>query len=331
MRVDTMTIASGAGDHVLHFYEHDAELAGIVARWLRDATSEDVCIVVATQAHRDRFAAAVAGEGDPSVRCRVVWLDAGATLAQFVVDGEIDDAAFRAVVGTVVRDASQGGRSVRVYGEMVALLWDAGNVLGAIALEGLWNDLARETPFALLCSYPAAIHGDPERGDALDQVCEAHSTCHHTWPNDGAAVIGGSPANGVRAAFSSRPSAPGYARRVTARALRQWGYPAAVAQAAELVVSELVTNAVLHADSDLTLNVHRDDDLLRIAVQDTTRLTGPSPTSLLVAQPGHGLGIVEALSAQWGVQLLRDGKIVWAQIQAGTPGRTVRLLAGPPG
>jgi anti-sigma regulatory factor (Ser/Thr protein kinase) len=315
---DTTTIASTAGDHVVQFYQQDSELVEIVGRWLRDTASEDVSIVVATQAHREQFAATAAAEGaEASSRGRVVWLDAAATLEQLIVAGEIDQAAFDAVVGGVVRSAAHAGGAVWVYGEMVALLWDAGDVVGAIELEGLWNDLASETPFALLCSYPAAIHGDSERADALAQVCEAHSACHHAWSDDGTAVAYASASQGVRAAFSSRPSAPGYARRVTAQALHQWGYSADVMQDVELVVSELVTNAVRHADSHVRLSVHRDDtQALRIAVQDATPLASPAKTSPFAAEPGHGLGIVATISADWGVEPLSDGKIVWAQIDA---------------
>jgi anti-sigma regulatory factor (Ser/Thr protein kinase) len=315
--VDTTTIASGAGDHIVQFYEHDAELAEIVARWLRGASSEEVSIVVATQAHREQFAAALAAEVTPSSRGRVVWLDAAATLARLIRNDEIDAAAFDSVVGGVVREAAQDGRAVRVYGEMVALLWKAGNVLGAIELEGHWNALADEAPFALLCSYPAAIIGDSEHAGALTQVCEAHSACHHSCPDDGTAVIDASASEGVRAAFSPQPSAPASARRLTTHALRQWGYSTAAIDDAGLVVSELVTNAVVHARSQLTLTVHRDEQkLLRIAVQDTTPVAAQPPSNSFLERRARGLGIVATLSADWGVQALRDGKIVWAQLKA---------------
>jgi hypothetical protein len=309
-------IANSAGTHAVQFYEQDSELTEIVGRWLRDTDPADVSIVVATEAHRAQFAAALGEACEATSQDRIVWLDATATLDRLIVAGEIDLEAFDAEIGVLVRSTTQGGGVVRVYGEMVALLWEAGNVLAALKLEGLWNDLAAETPFALLCSYPGSVHGDPARADALMQVCEAHSACHHTWSEDGTAVAHASASEGVRAAFPSRPAAPGYARRVTAQALQQWGYSDEARQDAELVVSELVTNAVLHADSELTLSVHRDDgDSLLIAVQDTT----PLPASAIrpfVAHPGHGLGIVATISAAWGVDPARGGKIVWAQIQA---------------
>ncbi len=318
MAVDTMTIASAPGDHVVQFYERDSELVEIVGRWLRDTASDDVAIVVATPAHRELFAACIAAGGiEASSPSRVIWLDAAATLEQLMVAGEIDSAAFDAVVGDVVRSAAQATGAVRVYGEMVALLWTAGNVVGAIELEGLWNGLMDETPFALLCAYPSAIHSDSERPDALAQVCEAHSARYHTWSDSGTAVIHALASQGARAAFSPRQSAPGYARRVTVDALRQWGYSGTVVEDAQLVVSELVTNAVVHAGSHLTLSVRCDDDhTLRLAVQDATPLAPPADNSAFSVERRHGLGIVAAIADDWGVEHLRDGKIVWAQIRA---------------
>jgi anti-sigma regulatory factor (Ser/Thr protein kinase) len=320
LAVDTTTIAATAGDHAVQFYEQDSELVDIVGRWLRDTASGDVSIVVATEAHCALFAAAAAAAAEglhESPRGSVVWLDAAETLEQLTVAGEIDPAAFDTVVGGAVRRATRAGGAVRVYGEMVALLWGAGNVVGAIELEGLWNDLVRKTPFALLCSYPAAIEDESGRAEALAQVCEAHSACHHTWSNDGTAVIDASVSQGVQAALPARPSAPGHARRVTAAALRQWGYSPAAMLDVGLVVSELVTNAVRHADSHVTLSVRRDEDhALRIAVQDATPLASLSTTKPFAAQPGRGLGIVAEISADWGVEPLSGGKIVWAQVRA---------------
>jgi anti-sigma regulatory factor (Ser/Thr protein kinase) len=318
MAIDTATIANATGDHVVQFYERDSELVEIVGRWLRDTAPEDVSIVVATPAHREQFAATVAADGiEASPHSRVIWLDAAATLEQLIVAGEIDPAAFDAVIGDVVRRATEAARTVRVYGEMVALLWSAGNVVGAIDLEGLWNDLANETPFALLCAYPSAIHDDSERPGALAKVCGAHSACYHTWSDKGTAVIHASASQGARAAFPPGTSAPSYARRVTLNALRQWGYAATVVEDAGLVVSELVTNAVLHAGSHLTLSVRCDNDhALRLAVQDATPLASPTNTSPFDVERRHGLGIVAAIAAAWGVEHVRDGKIVWAQMRA---------------
>ncbi|MEU2583814.1 SpoIIE family protein phosphatase [Streptomyces avermitilis] len=110
------------------------------------------------------------------------------------------------------------------------------------------------------------------------------------------------------------PEAVRHARRFTRRTLRSWGV-AEEADAALLAVSELVTNALVHTDGrvrlDLTLINHR----LRIAVADSSPRTPIKPTSIgWEATGGRGILLVEAMSAAWGSVPVSGGKQVWAEI-----------------
>ena len=82
---------------------------------------------------------------------------------------------------------------------------------------------------------------------------------------------------------------------------------------ARLVVSELVTNAILHAGTDIELNVSVRSDAVRIEVTD---LGGGVPRSGAVegVTSGRGLPIVEALGGRWGVLQLGAGKTVWCEL-----------------
>src|SRR5581483_7686374 len=125
-------------------------------------------------------------------------------------------AAFDEVVGGVVRRAARRGGGVRAYGEMVALLWGAGDVLGAIELERLWNDLAREQEFALLCAYPAASVAHPDRREAFCEVCDLHTA---VLPSPRARA-------GAREAdmrLSADDRAPAKARSFVRATLARWG------------------------------------------------------------------------------------------------------------
>jgi hypothetical protein len=55
--------------------------------------------------------------------------------------GHVNGILFRSVVGRLMSKAARSGRPVRAYGEMVALLWDAGHLDAAIDVELLWNEL----------------------------------------------------------------------------------------------------------------------------------------------------------------------------------------------
>ncbi|MDN3293159.1 ATP-binding protein [Streptomyces ficellus] len=116
------------------------------------------------------------------------------------------------------------------------------------------------------------------------------------------------------------------ARDFTRQALYDWGWlPAATADrraAAEdvlLVVSELVTNACLHAEGPEELRVSLDSKVLRLEVED--RGAGqPTPrTPHRAGRPGgHGMFIVQRLCLDWGVVRSTDmpGKTVWAELAA---------------
>ena len=57
-------------------------------------------------------------------------------------------------------------RPIRVYGEMVGLLWRRNQTGPALALESLWNDLGRREQFSLFCSYPQPEPAAGGRGTA---------------------------------------------------------------------------------------------------------------------------------------------------------------------
>ncbi|MFD5427669.1 SpoIIE family protein phosphatase [Streptomyces sp. NPDC127084] len=110
------------------------------------------------------------------------------------------------------------------------------------------------------------------------------------------------------------PNAVLHARRYTARTLRSWGVVEEL-DAALLVVSELVTNAVAHTQGEVRLELTLSADRLRIAVNDASPRSPVKPAAMdWEATGGRGLLIVEASSATWGSVPLSGGKQVWAEI-----------------
>jgi anti-sigma regulatory factor (Ser/Thr protein kinase) len=111
------------------------------------------------------------------------------------------------------------------------------------------------------------------------------------------------------------PEAVRHARRFARRTLRTWGVPDDAMDAVLLVVSELVTNALVHTDGrvrmDLTLINHR----LRVAVADASPRTPVKTASIgWEATGGRGILLVEAMSAAWGALPVSGGKQVWSEI-----------------
>jgi anti-sigma regulatory factor (Ser/Thr protein kinase)/anti-anti-sigma regulatory factor len=113
-------------------------------------------------------------------------------------------------------------------------------------------------------------------------------------------------------------NAPGLARAAVANfcARQGIGGGAMGGEAAQLVASELVTNAVVHAGTPIQLTLRLLPPLLHIAVRDSgngqARITGTVDET---AESGRGLVLVDALSAAWGSFVPPIGKIVWAAIR----------------
>ncbi len=116
--------------------------------------------------------------------------------------------------------------------------------------------------------------------------------------------------------LGSEPDAVPRARHFVTRVLISAGIAdsAETALDAELVVTELVTNALLHARPPVTVRVGLLDPGVRIEVSDPFRLSPVRPLANLEAMTGRGIALVEALSLRWGVDASVEGKVVWAEL-----------------
>lgn len=243
-------------------------------------------------------------------------LDAAATMAAFMAAGEIDGDSFRRVIGSVLREGAQTGRPVRAFGEMVSLLWEAGDVLGAIELERSWNDLGGELHFSLLCAYRRASVASAEHAQAFRQVCDLHSRVLEA-PNGCEEQAPMRPVTGtqVSSQFPAELDAPAAARHFLAEALRRWGHRDPLLHDAELVVSELATNAVVHARSPFSVVGRSDGSEVRVSVRDASRFEPTLRDRGPTAVSGRGLPLVAAVARNWGVEVAPHGKTVWAELQ----------------
>jgi anti-sigma regulatory factor (Ser/Thr protein kinase) len=126
----------------------------------------------------------------------------------------------------------------------------------------------------------------------------------------------------ARIALPRSPSSVGLARRFIKARAAAWSFPEQASEQLVLIGSELVTNAVLHARTGLTLTLELRDDRVRISVKDQSRAPATLRHYRLDALTGRGLGVVAALSDTWGVSAAADGKVVWAELGAnGDPPR----------
>ncbi|MGC2998694.1 ATP-binding protein, partial [Streptomyces sp. G35A] len=150
----------------------------------------------------------------------------------------------------------------------------------------------------------------------------------------------------VEATLSGSPLAPGSARALLRKALTEWaqlGLPGAehltgrAGDDATLVASELVTNAVVHAGTDVHLTCRLEEGAGALVVEVSDRHPSRAPRgSEQEALPqdapeyGRGLPLVAALSEAWGITYRPGTKTVWARLPAGgcATGDQVEAYAG---
>jgi DNA-binding NarL/FixJ family response regulator len=121
--------------------------------------------------------------------------------------------------------------------------------------------------------------------------------------------------------FAPEPQNAGSARRFVDEILRQWDCEELV-ENVTLLVSELVTNAIEHARSDLDVAVKLFPDRVRVDVLDRIALTDANGVAAATgtqaasaeATSGRGLFMVEAIAQRWGVDESDDGKSVWFEL-----------------
>ncbi|WP_308315851.1 ATP-binding protein [Streptomyces sp. CC228A] len=107
----------------------------------------------------------------------------------------------------------------------------------------------------------------------------------------------------------------GRARRLVDSALSSWGLGSLV-EDAELIVSELVANAVQHGRCErLRVRVWRPSRTrVRIAVSDRSTITPTLRDPDFDDEAGRGLFLVDRVAARWGTDFRRWGKVVWAEL-----------------
>ena len=314
--VDPVVLGS-CGTHLVEFYDCEAALETSMLAFLRPTHAEGACLVAATPQHREVVAAAAP---EAVADGRIVLLDAAALVERLLHDGMPDPDAFATIIGGLVDAADVTAGPVRIYGEMVAVLWEQGNVAGAMALEDLWNELAAARPFALMCGYPAGFFSGAGAAAAFAQLCEQHTAV--TLPADRHLTHLASAADGrapVSWSFDSAVDTGGRARGLLRDLLAGWEL-AAPFDDAQLLATELINNAVLHAGTRLVVSIEHDDAGLRVEVADFGPGEFEPGDPALSDTHGCGLLLVDAVSPAWGTAAAEGAKSVWFELPAPTAG-----------
>jgi anti-sigma regulatory factor (Ser/Thr protein kinase) len=160
------------------------------------------------------------------------------------------------------------------------------------------------------------LHGPAHIGDhikAVQVMAVGPSGCGIA---DGRGTLAHPELQEVHVILPATPRAAALARQATRRALKVWSL-VHLQDDANLVVSELVSNAVRHGSghrAEITLRMKATNNCLRIEVHDADPAMPVPRTPASLDESGRGFIVVEALTAKWGIQETEMGKAVWAEL-----------------
>jgi hypothetical protein len=166
--------------HVVYPYTDDGQLVDAVGFYAASGLNRDgAVILIATEAHRSAIKRYLKSDGQVEVleaSGQLSLLDAAEVMSTFMVDGNPDPKLFKAGIRTLIEQANRDertgrNREVRIFGEMVSLLWPS-NSSAAEQLEELGNEVIEEYSIPILCAY--SLNG-PDRSQLPESLIKAHT------------------------------------------------------------------------------------------------------------------------------------------------------------
>lgn len=127
----------------------------------------------------------------------------------------------------------------------------------------------------------------------------------------------------VERSFKPEVFAPARVRSFVSEMLRIWGCD--VDENASLLASELVSNVVLHAGTDMKVRLRLDPPILVVEVEDGSSAL-PEPLAISTeSERGRGLVLIEGLSQRWGARRSSTGKTVWFELALNQAGGRLQV------
>lgn len=171
-----------AANHVAQLYRTDAELAGIVAHFVAEGLARgEAVLVIATAAHWEQFVARLAPMPEVDLAATIVSgqlriMDADLALSAIMSNGMPEWHRVQETACRIVQGSCKKFGGLRVFGEMVNILWQRQNKAGAEQLELHWNAIAHAYPITRLCAYRANDGDSVSFNELLRCVCRTHAT-----------------------------------------------------------------------------------------------------------------------------------------------------------
>jgi len=189
-----------------------------------------------------------------------------------------------------LREACPDGRVILLSGYATTDLEVAAGLAGALGF------LVKDTPPSRLAGELATLAGLVDAVESV--VCQASTS------------------------LAGDPRSAGEARRFVATTLEEWQL-GPLLETVTLLTSELVTNAIVHAGSEVDVVVRLTGEAARVEVTDRSDALPALRTAAEEEGSGRGLALVEALARRWGTRhLVSGGKTVWFEITRASASET---------
>ena len=179
-------LAGSSGKHRVEVCPTDDSQVETVIRYLMEGfRNNEAMIVIAKPALRSAVMSQLVLLGlDPQAiksQGQIRFFDADFLISRFTINGVLDEEFFQEYVGTHLEILRLGFGKVRIFGGMVALLWDQGKHSEAMQVEEFWCNLLQKHDAMLLCSYSLS-HIEPSAyQESLDFICKCHN---HLLPEE---------------------------------------------------------------------------------------------------------------------------------------------------
>ena len=175
-------ILSGAlapHEHIAQFYESDDILLESLASFVLSGLDRGESVVVVVTADHLSALNRILRDADADIEGaaaddRYITIDVEWGLANLMVKGWPDEQRFVDLTDLLLRRAGANFRPVRIFGEMVAVLWERGHTAAVVRLEQMWQQFCSTNWFSLYCAYPKAAFAETHR-EPLAEICMAHT------------------------------------------------------------------------------------------------------------------------------------------------------------
>jgi len=194
------------GNHIVQVCQNETSQAEILTQYVMEGLANGEGIVIIA---RPALRKAVISKMDAlgldvhafKSQGQIKFFDAEFLLAGFLIDGVLDEQAFQQFVASPVLSVQLKFGKVRVFGEMVDVLWKNDQQDLAIELESLWNELCNKHELMLLCTYLLDSFDPNNYDNSLERICKCHT---HLLPiNSFNPVVGGAMLELFGAAWSN--------------------------------------------------------------------------------------------------------------------------------